>query len=437
MGENNWKGEVMLIFLVLIFLLLILLSFPISSILAFLSIFPEIVLSEFPTGAAYSIRGMIGGSDSFLLLAIPMFMLSGVIMTKGKISEKLFNIFAYYLGKYKAGLPCAAIITCLFYSAISGSAPATTAAVGSMLIPLLVDLGYDKSLVTALIATSGGLGVIIPPSIPFILYGNATDTGVANMFKAGIIPGFLIAMVLILITIIQLKFDKNTDDGQRIQFQIHLREEGFLKLLKEGIWALLAPVIVLGSIYSGFASPTESAVISVFYALFVSGFVYKSVRVKDLKIIFLDTIRIYAPILFLLAAAIAFSRTLTILQVPQQVVSWVEMNLYSQVLILLFIHLFLFIVGMVMDTGASILILGPILVPVVESVGINPVHFGIMMVINLAIGFVTPPVGVNLYVASGISGLNIQIIAKKTVPYVFGFMIALIILICVPQLCLL
>ena len=285
-----------------------------------------------------------------------------------------------------------------------------------MLIPLLVDLGYDKSLVTALIATSGGLGVIIPPSIPFILYGNATDTGVANMFKAGIIPGFLIAMVLILITIIQLKFDKNTDDGQRIQFQIHLREEGFLKLLKEGIWALLAPVIVLGSIYSGFASPTESAVISVFYALFVSGFVYKSVRVKDLKIIFLDTIRIYAPILFLLAAAIAFSRTLTILQVPQQVVSWVEMNLYSQVLILLFIHLFLFIVGMVMDTGASILILGPILVPVVESVGINPVHFGIMMVINLAIGFVTPPVGVNLYVASGISNLNIQIITKKTVP---------------------
>ena len=376
---------------------------------------------------------MLGGIDSFPLLAVPMFVLSGIVMAKGGISKKLFDVFAFFLGKLTAGIPCAVIVTCLFYGAISGSAPATVAAVGSMTIPILVKLGYDKEFSTAVVAVSGGLGVIIPPSIPFIMYGMASGASVSDLFISGIIPGVLIGGLLMVYTIYYCK--KNGEDKEKIHAVVgELHEKGLLAVLKDSFFALLSPVIILGCIYSGIASPTEAAVISVFYALLVSLFIYKSIHFKDIWGIMAESVRTYAPILFILATSVAFSRVLTLMQVPQGVSAWILEHFTSKVALLLVINLFLLLVGMVMDTTPAILILTPILLPIVQAVGMNPIHFGIMMVVNLAIGFVTPPIGVNLFVASSLTDIPVMKIAAKAMPMIVFFLFALLLLTFVPAI---
>lgn len=420
----------MKLILLILFLGLLFLSVPIASVLSVLSIVPSF-FRTFPVGVSYAVRSMVGGSDSFLLLSIPMFILSGVIMTHGRIAERIFKMIAYFLGSSRTGLPNAMVLTCLFYGAISGSAPATVAAVGSMLLPILEELGYPKEKSTALLAVAGGLGVIIPPSIPFLLYGNATGTGIAQLFRAGIIPGILIAFLLMLVS--RYAF-KDVPDIARKLYVEELRAEKFSHLLKDGFLALLSPVIVLGSIYSGLASPTESAVISVFYALFISLFFYRSFGVCDIPKILKEAIRIYSPILFLLASALAFSRTLTILGVPESVASYFEMQNSSYFMTIFLIQIFLLVVGMVMDTGAAILVLAPLLVPIMGHFGIHPVHFGVTMILNLAIGFVTPPVGVNLFVVESLTRIPIQQIAKYALPYVIAFIVVLIFVILFPIL---
>ena len=374
---------------------------------------------------------MFGGLDSFPLLAVPMFVLSGIIMAKGGISRKIFDIFAYFFGRFTAGMPCAVIITCLFYGAISGSAPATVAAVGSMTIPILIGLGYDKTFSTSVVAVAGGLGVIIPPSIPFIMYGMASGASVSDLFLAGIIPGLVIAVLLMGYAVFFCK--KNGEDKVRIQAEIgKLHEKGFGKVFKESFWAILSPVIVLGCIYSGITSPTEAAVISVYYALIVSLFIYKEIKVKDLWGILVEAIKTFTPILFILAASTAFSRVLTLMQVPQTVSSFILGNFSSKVVILLVINLFLLLVGMVMDTTPAILILTPILLPIAQGIGMDPIQFGVIMVVNLAIGFVTPPIGVNLFVASALTDVPVMEIARKAIPMIGLFLIALLLFTFVP-----
>lgn len=416
--------------LLLLFAGLLLLSVPIAAVLSVLTVVPSF-FRTFPVGVSYAVRSMVGGSDSFLLLAIPMFILSGVIMTHGKIAERIFKFITYFLGSSRTGLPNAMILTCLFYGAISGSAPATVAAVGSMLLPILKKLDYPEEESTALLAVAGGLGVVIPPSIPFLLYGNATGTGIAALFRAGIVPGVMIAVLLMLVA--RHAF-KDVPDAARKQYVEELRAEKFTHLFKDGFFALLSPVIVLGSIYSGLASPTESAVISVFYALIISLFFYRSFGVRDIPKILMEAIRIYAPILFLLAAALAFSRTLTIMGIPESVANFFETRQSSYFATIVLIQIFLLFVGMIMDTSAAILVLAPLLLPIVERFGIHPVHFGVMMILNLAIGFVTPPVGVNLFVAESLTRIPIQKIAKSALPYIGAFMIALILVILFPIL---
>lgn len=302
---------------------------------------------------------MLGGIDSFPLLAVPMFVLAGIVMAHGKISQKLFDVFVYFIGKRTAGIPCAVIITCLFYGAISGSAPATVAAVGSMTIPLLMELGYKKDFSTAIVAVAGGLGVIIPPSIPFIMYAMATGESVSDLFLAGIIPGLLIGALLMFYAYYHCK--RYGEDKEKINAKVsELRSKGLFSILKDSIWALLSPVIVLGCIYAGIASPTEAAVISVFYALFVSLFIYKSIKVKEIWGIMVEAMKTYAPILFILAASTAFSRVLTLMQVPQTVSAWILAHFTNEIVLLIVINVFLLIVGMVMDTTPAILILSPI-----------------------------------------------------------------------------
>ena len=417
----------------IIFVVCLVIAIPVSISLGIVSVLPGAFDASFTASGQFVIRSMLGGIDSFPLLAVPMFVLSGIVMAKGGISKKLFDVFAFFLGRRRAGVPCAVIVTCLFYGAISGSAPATVAAVGSMTIPILVKLGYDKSFSTAVVAVSGGLGVIIPPSIPFIMYGMASGASVSDLFLSGIIPGILISVLLMLYAWYYCK--KHGEDREKIEAVVgELHEKGLPAVLKDSFFALLSPVIILGCIYSGIASPTEAAVISVFYALLVSLFVYKSIGFRDVWGIMAESVRTYAPILFILAASVAFSRVLTLMQVPQAVSGWILSRFTNKIALLLVINLFLLIVGMVMDTTPAILILTPILLPIVEAVGMHPVHFGIMMVVNLAIGFVTPPIGVNLFVASSLTDIPVMEIAGKAMPMILYFLAALLLLTFVPAI---
>ena len=417
----------------LIFFICLMIAIPISISLGIVSILPGILDSSFTVSAKYIVRSMFGGLDSFPLLAVPMFIFSGILMARGGISKRLFNVFSYFLGKFTAGIPCAVIVTCLFYGAISGSAPATVAAVGSMTIPFLCELGYDKKFATAIVAVAGGLGVIIPPSIPFIMYGTTTGESVSDLFMAGIIPGVIIAALLMIYSIVYCK--KYGEDREKInKVTDELRKNGLFKLLKESFFALLSPIIILGCIYSGVASPTEAAVISVFYALILSVFIYKSIEIKEIFDVCVETIRTFAPILFILATSVAFSRVLTLMQVPQIVSEWILTNFSNKIIILLVINLVLLAVGMVMDTTPAILILTPILLPIVTAIGVNPIQFGVIMIVNLAIGFITPPIGINLFVASSLTDVPVMDIAKKSFPMIICFLIALLLFTFIPSI---
>lgn len=416
-----------------VFALLLVLAVPIALSLGITAVLPTVFDPSFTVSAKFIIRSMVSGLDSFPLLAVPMFILSGIIMARGGISRRLFDIFSYFFGSRTAGMPCSVIVTCLFYGAISGSAPATVAAVGSMSIPVLLSLGYEKNFVTAVVAVAGGLGVIIPPSIPFIMFGMASGTSVSDLFLAGILPGLLIGLILMAYVYGYCRI--HGEDRIRIDREMaQLRARGLCSVLREGFFSLLCPVIILGCIYSGIASPTEAAVISVFYALLISMAFYRSITLRDLPSILSEAVRTFAPLLFLLAAGTAFSRVLTLMEVPQQISLRLADGITHPVLLLLLVNLFLLLVGMVMDTTPAILILTPILLPITAAVGMHPVHFGVMMVVNLAIGFVTPPVGVNLFVASSLTKVPIMTIVKHALPMILCFLVALLFLTFIPSL---
>ena len=375
---------------------------------------------------------LFAGMNSSSLLAIPFFMLAGNIMSRS-ITGKLIDVSNALIGWIKGSLAVVTVLASALFGAISGSAPATVAAVGSMTIPILTTLGYDLTFSTAIVAVAGGLGVIIPPSIPFIMYGMASGASVSDLFLAGIVPGLMIGLLLMVYAVYHCK--RYGEDKEKIHAEVKvLHDKGLLRVLKESFFALLSPVIILGCIYSGVASPTEAAVISVFYSLIISLFVYRSIRIRDIWSILVEAIRTFTPILFILAASTAFSRVLTLMQVPQTVSEFILNNFHSPVAILLIINVFLLIVGMVMDTTPAILILTPILLPIVQAIGMNPIQFGVIMVVNLAIGFVTPPIGVNLFVASSLTEVPVMQIAKKAMPMIGFFLVALLLITFIPAI---
>lgn len=392
---------------------------------------PSLLTESFTVSGVYITRSMLGGINQTTLLAIPLFVLSGIIMARGGVSKKIFDVFSYFIGNLTAGIPCAVIATCLFFGAISGSAPATVAAVGSMTIPVMLEMGYDKKFTVALVAVSGGLGVIIPPSIPFILYAQAAGASVSDLFLAGVIPGLTVGAILMGYSIFYCKrHGEDKESIHRIVDELH--KQSFGKVFFNSIWALLTPVIILGCIYSGITSPTEAAAISVAYSLIISLFVYRTLKFNELWAIFVEATRTYTPILFILAASVAFSRILTLLQIPQTVSVWITTSFTSKVAVLLIVNVILLIVGMIMDTTPAIMILTPILLPAVQGFGVNPIQFGIIMVVNLAIGFVTPPIGVNLFVASSLSKVPVVDIAQKAMPMIIMFLIALLLFTFIP-----
>ncbi len=405
---------------------LLILTVPVGVILLIISAIPSF-LGSFAVDAQYIVRNVVEAFNNTTLLAIPLFILSGVIMAKGQISKKLYDIFAYFIGNLTGGLPSAVVVTCLFYGAISGSGPATTAAVGSMTIPLLVSLGYDLTFCASLVAVAGGLGVIIPPSIPFVMYCNSSGVSVGDMFLAGIVPGLLIGGLLIFYTVFYCK--TKGEDREKIHKKVQeLRGIGFWGVFKDSFWALMSPVIILGGIYAGVVTPTEAACVSVVYALIVSFFIYRTMGLKDIAPVLLESVTTVSSCLIITGAASIFAKVVTLLRIPQTVAELLGAIASNRILLLLLINGVLLIVGMLLDTGASVMIMTPILLPLVKAVGVSPLHFGILMIVNLAIGFVTPPVGMNLYVASSLTGIKPMDIAKKAVPLLGMFFAALMLI---------
>lgn len=421
-----------------VFAVCLALTVPVGFTMGISAMVPHFMSPMFPAKIEYIVRQMVGGVDSTPFIAVPLFVLSGIIMAKGGVSEKLFNMFSYFAGDKTGGLPCAVVITCLFYGAISGSGPATVAAIGAMSIPLLVGLGYDKEFVTALVATSGGLGVIIPPSIPFILYGLSSGESVGALFIAGIVPGILIGFCLMAYAWYYCK-TRGEDKEKLGAYCQHLRKDGLWHIFTNSFWALMTPVIILGGIYGGITTPTEAACASVIYALIVCCFIYKTMTFKDVVNTFREAVITYGPITFILAGAMAFGRVLTLMQAPQTIAMMITGLVSSKVGVLIVVNCFLLVVGMLIDTSPAILILTPILLPLMKHVGVEPVHFGVIMVVNLAIGFVTPPMGINLFVASSMTGISVVEIARKAVPFIVAFLIALVLITFIPaiSLCLL
>ena len=413
-----------------VFLIAIAVSIPIGVSMILGSIAPIFLMGK-GGSIVQLLNNTFSGANSTPILAVPLFILGGVIMAKGGISKKLFNFFSYFAGRMPGGLPCAVILTCLFYGAISGSGPATTAAVGSMCVPFLTDLGYEKKWSAGLIAVAGGLGVIIPPSIPFVLYSLATGVSTGDLFLGGVFPGILIGLFLMVYAVYYCV--RHGEDRDLINARMkELRSAGFLKLFLDSFWALLCPVIVLGGIYTGFVTPTEAATLSVFYAIIVSLFIYKSIKVNELIPFLCESVKTYGGLAFVLAFATAFGRVLSLTKATKIVENFSLVNFHSGIVVLTVLAIIFLILGMVMDTGPAIIILAPVLLPAVQALGVDPVHFGVVLVCCLSIGLATPPFGLDLFVAGNIAEEPPMSVARKAVPFMIAFLVALVIITYVP-----
>lgn len=415
-----------------VFLIAIAVSIPISVSMILGSVAPIEILHK-GGSVVQLLNNTFSGANSTPILAVPLFILGGVIMAKGGISRKLFNFFAYFAGHFTGGLPCAVILTCLFYGAISGSGPATTAAVGAMCVPFLTDLGYDRTWSAGLIAVAGGLGVIIPPSIPFVLYSLATGVSTGDLFLGGVFPGILIGLALMVYAVYYCA--RHGEDKEKIKARMdELAAQGFLKLFKDSFWALLCPVIVLGGIYTGFTTPTEAATVSVFYALIVSLFIYKTMKISELIPMLCESVKTYGGLAFVLAFATAFGRVLSLTRATRTVETFILGNFHSSFAVLTVLVVFFFLLGMVMDTGPAIIILAPVLLPACVKLGVDPVHLGVVLVCCLSIGLATPPFGLDLFVAGNIAEQQPMSVAKKAVPFILAFVVALFVITYVPSI---
>ncbi len=408
-----------------IFFLLLLFSVPIGGALTAISLLATdywgIIQQD------YFAKTLVSSLDSFPLLAVALFMIAGELMAKGGIAKQLFNVAHVMVGKLTAGHAIATVLTCMMFGAISGSGPAAVAAIGGLMIPMMVRIGYDKSFTAALVAAAGGLGVIIPPSIPMVMFGVVTGTSVSELFLAGFIPGIIMGLSLMIYSYIYCKITKPTIVWNE-------KEKGILEVLNESKTALVMPIIILGGIYGGVFTPTEAAGVSVLYALLVSIFITKTIKAKDILPIFIESAASLGPLMIIISSATVFGKILTLLQTPVIIANALNTITNNITVLLLLMNLLLLVVGAIMDTVAAIVILAPILFPIVIGLGVDPIHFGIIMIVNLSIGFITPPIGMNLYVASGISNVPIMDIARKALWPIAALIISLLLITYIPSL---
>lgn len=389
-----------------------------------------LVLMTFTTGLNTELmaQAAFNGLDSFTLLAIPFFCVAGSFMSYGGISKRLLNMANALIGHITGGLAAVTTVACMFFAAISGSGPATVSAIGSFMIPAMKEKGYDSAFSAAITACAGSIGVIIPPSIPFILYAVAANCSVSDLFLAGVIPGILIGVALIAVSYFISK--KNGWRGAKERAS----KKEVWKAFKESVLALLAPVIILGSIYTGVCSPTEAAVAGIVYSFIVGAFVYKELKWKEIRQSMIDAVIVGGTTLFMVGITTSLGRVLTMKQIPTQMSVLFTSVSSSPVVIMLMITLLLLVVGCFMDNISATIILTPILLPTVLQCGLTVVQFGIVMTANLAIGFITPPYGINLFVANNISGVPVLKIAKQALPLMLGMFVVLMLLTFIPQL---
>ena len=368
----------------------------------------------------------LSGLDSFPLMAIPFFMLAGNLMKSGGISRRILDFADAVVGWVTGSVGMVTVVASMFFAALSGSSPATVTAIGGITIPEMKEEGYDPAYATAITAAAGTIGVIIPPSIPFVIYGVAAQCSISDLFLAGIIPGILIGVVLMIVNYVTAK---KHGFGHTKKFHAgHL-----LRTLGDSIWALLVPVIILGGIYVGIFTPTESAVAAILYSIFVGVFIYHELDLKSILEAFKETALINGQTTFLVGISMAFARFLTMSQVPGTLAKGI-LGISNPIAILLVINLFLLVVGCFIDNISSTVILTPILLPIVAGIGMSPIQFGIVMTVNLAIGFITPPYGCNLFFASAISNVSVVDIAKKILPMIGVMLIVLMALTFIPAL---
>lgn len=371
----------------------------------------------------YLAQTLVTGCDSFPLMAVPFFVLAGELMATGGISRRLLNIADAFLGRKYGGLAQVTIVACMFFAAISGSGPATVSAIGGLTIPTMLRQGYDVGYSGAISAAAGSIGVVIPPSIPMVMYSVATGASVGALFMGGVVPGLLIGFSLMAYTSIYCKK----------RGYVNKESEPFswkrvVLVFKDGIWALMVPVIILGGIYGGIFTPTEAAAVAVAYGLIVGLFVYKDLKLKDLYRIFSNAALTTATVMIILGTANTFGRILTLQRIPTMIGAFFQSISDSPYVILMLINVLLLIVGCFMETNAAIIILAPIFTPMLSAMGVDPVHFGVVMVVNLAIGFITPPLGVNLFVATNVANTTLGKICKAIVPIIIVMVVDLLLI---------
>jgi C4-dicarboxylate transporter DctM subunit len=368
------------------------------------------------------------GCDIFTLISVPGFILAGYFMQRGGISERITDVANELVGFLPGGLGIVTIIACMFFASVSGSGPATVAAIGSIMIPAMKKQGYGTEFSAAVSASGGTLGILIPPSNPMIIYGVVANVSIAGLFVAGMVPGLIVGGMLSFMTYWMARL--HGFQGERKAFSFHR----LYRAMKRGFWALLSPVIVLGGIYTGAFTPVEASIVAVLYAFGVGVFIYRSLPRKAIYEALVESSVLAGTVLIIMGPALAFGRILTLYRIPQELGEIFASISTNWFVVLMVINLFLIFVGTFMETLAAIVILTPIFLPIVKQLGVDPIHFGILIVVTSEIGFLTPPLGVNLFVACGLTGLTLEAVSKAVIPFILILFVSTVLLTIFPQI---
>jgi C4-dicarboxylate transporter DctM subunit len=371
------------------------------------------------------VQRLFAATDSFSLVAVPFFILAGDLLARGEMSKTLVAFAEACLGKMKGGLSAVSVLASMFFAAISGSGAATTAAVGSSMIPELEKRGYEVDRSAALIASGGCIGVVIPPSVPMVLYAVIAEQSVTRLFKNGFFPGFMMGGILIAIALYQAK-KLNYPDGKAFSF------ENLKATFKKAIWALIMPLIILGGIFSGYFTPSEAAGVAVIYSMIASMFIYRDLTLKELGKIMLQSGKTSAIIMIIIACSGVFGWALANWKIPEAIAKMVLAVSTNKYIILMLISVLILIAGVFMETSSAIILLTPVFLPLIKMLGVDLIHFGLIFTVGIAIGMITPPVAIDLFVASSVTGMPIERIAKKVIPYLIGLIIVFLIYVYLP-----
>jgi C4-dicarboxylate transporter DctM subunit len=415
----------MLTFMAILFVVLLLISTPVAIVM--LGVTTATAHFYLPVPLQAVVQQLFNGMDNFILLAIPFFILSGNIMARGSISKKLVEVMQLLVGHLPGGMAIAAVLACIFFAAISGSSPATVIAIGAIMIPALIRHGYDERFSIGLMTSTGSLGILIPPSIPMVLYALVMNVSVGKLFIAGILPGLLIALLLIAYSYIlatrhNWKTPVTYAKGER------------WRLIRSASWGIAMPIIILGGIYTGIFTPTEASAVAVVYALFVEFFIYKDMDLKKLNEVLKESVILSSVLLFIIACAMAFIWLLTREKLPVLAAEFIVTHIQNKYLFLFVINIFFIFVGCFMDIVSAVVVISPILMIALQQYDIDLVHFGIIMIVNIELGFLTFPFGLNLFVAMGITGKPLTEIGRAVLPFMALIFFGLMLITYIPEI---